>query len=71
MAPSTWNSGPRLGESDLGPYEAAIVGTPVTENGGELSGLDVVRVIRSFDPCLACSVQVYKGDDKIVHIPEI
>ncbi len=71
MAPSTWNSGPRLGESDLGPYEAAIVGTPVSESGGELSGLDVVRVIRSFDPCLACSVQVYRGDDKIVHIAEI
>ena len=70
MAPSTWNSGPKLGENDLGPYEAAIVGNPITEVG-EITGLDVVRTIRSFDPCLACSVQVYRGDKKIVHIPEI
>ena len=70
MAPSTWNSGPKLGESDLGPYEAAIVGSPISEVG-DLTGLDVVRTIRSFDPCLACSIQVYSGDKKIVHIPEI
>jgi hydrogenase large subunit len=71
MAPSTWNSGPKLGETDLGPYEAAIVGTPVSEKGGELTGVDVVRAIRSFDPCLACSIQVYKSDEKIIHIEEI
>jgi len=70
MAPSTWNSGPKLGESDLGPYEAAVVGNPISEVG-EITGLDVVRTIRSFDPCLACSIQVYSGDKKIVHIPEI
>jgi Ni,Fe-hydrogenase I large subunit len=38
---------------------------------GEITGLDVVRAVRSFDPCMACSVQIYRGDDKIVHIPEI
>jgi hydrogenase large subunit len=70
MAPSTWNSGPKLGDSDLGPYEAAVVGSPISEVG-ELTGVDVVRTIRSFDPCLACSIQVFNGDEKIVHIPEI
>jgi hydrogenase large subunit len=70
MAPSTWNSGPKLGESDLGPYEAAIVGSPISE-AGELTGVDVVRTIRSFDPCLACSVQVFNGDEKIVHLLDI
>ena len=70
MAPSTWNAGPRLGDSDYGPYEDAIVGSPLTESG-EITGVDVVRTIRSFDPCLACCVQVYRGDEKIVHIPEI
>ena len=67
MAPSTWNAGPKLGENDLGPYEAAIVGSPISEVG-ELTGLEEVR---SFGPCLACSIQVYIGDKKIVHIPEI
>jgi len=70
IAPSTWNAGPKLGDSDLGPYEAAIVGTPITESG-EITGVDVVRTIRSFDPCLACCIQVYDGDERIVHIPEI
>jgi len=70
MAPSTWNSGPKLGENDLGPYEAAIVGSPISE-AGELTGVDVVRTIRSFDPCLACSVQVFNGDKKIVHLLDI
>ncbi|EMR73710.1 Ni,Fe-hydrogenase I large subunit [Thaumarchaeota archaeon SCGC AB-539-E09] len=70
MAPSTWNAGPRLGERDYGPYEDAIVGSPLTESG-EITGVDVVRTIRSFDPCLACCVQVYRGDERIVHIPEI
>ena len=70
MAPSTWNAGPRLGDSDYGPYEDAIVGSPLTESG-EITGVDVVRTIRSFDPFLACCVQVYRGDEKIVHKPEI
>jgi hydrogenase large subunit len=70
LAPSTWNAGPKLGDSDYGPYEDAIIGTPLTEMG-EITGLDVVRTVRSFDPCLACSVQIYRGGDKIVHIPEI
>ena len=70
IAPSSWNAGPKLGEDDYGPYEAAVVGSPITESG-EITGVDVVRTIRSFDPCLACCVQVYSGDKKIVHITEI
>ena len=70
MAPSTWNAGPRLGTNDYSPYEGAIIGSPITEEA-PFDGIDMVRTIRSFDPCLACSVQVYHGDDKIIHIPEI
>jgi len=70
MAPSTWNSGPKLGENNLGPYEAAIVNSPISEVG-ELTCVDIVRTIRSFDPCLACSIQVYNGDDKIVQIMDV
>ena len=70
MAPSTWNAGPRLGLKDYSPYEAAIIGTPVTEME-PIKGVDVVRTIRSFDPCLACCVQVYRGDDEIIHIPQL
>jgi hydrogenase large subunit len=70
MAPSSWNAGPRLGLNDYSPYEAAIINTPVSEVE-PYNGVDVVRTIRSFDPCLACCVQVYRGDEEIVHIPEL
>ncbi|MCD6480121.1 nickel-dependent hydrogenase large subunit [Candidatus Bathyarchaeota archaeon] len=70
ITPSGWNAGPRLSDVDLGPYEDAIVGTPITEpTEGELSGIDVVRTIRSFDPCLACCVHLYQGDRCIREIP--
>jgi len=70
MAPSTWNAGPILGEKDYGPYADAIIGSPLSESG-EITGVDVVRTIRSFDPCLACCIQIYTRDKKIVHIPII
>ncbi|RLG41170.1 MAG: cytochrome C [Thermoproteota archaeon] len=61
ITPSTWNESPRDINGAPGPYEDAIIGTPITEQGEELDGIDVVRVVRSFDPCLACSVHVYNG----------
>jgi hydrogenase large subunit len=73
MTPSTWNAGPRLSDTDLGPYEDAIVGTPISETSGnrEITGVDVVRAIRSFDPCLACCIQVFEGDKQISYIPDV
>lgn len=70
ITPSGWNASPRGPNGDLGPYEEAIVGTPVTEPSPseELLGVDIVRVVRSFDPCLACCVHLYAGDKKIKQI---
>lgn len=53
IVPSTWNFSPRGDKGDPGPVEAALVGTPVSPNG---SGLEIARVVRSFDPCIACAV---------------
>ncbi len=63
ITPSTWNESPRGPGGEPGPYEEAIIDTPITEEGEELDGIDVVRAIRSFDPCLACSIHVYKGNE--------
>ncbi|ACY85199.1 hydrogenase 2 large subunit [Edwardsiella piscicida] len=55
VVPSTWNSGPRNGQDEPGPYEQALVGTPVADIN---KPLEVVRTVHSFDPCMSCAVHV-------------
>ncbi len=55
VVPSTWNAGPRDGEGAPGPYEAALVGTPVHDPE---QPLEILRTVHSFDPCMACGVHV-------------
>lgn len=60
ITPTAWNVSPRDAEGRPGPYEAAIIGSPITEPiSSKLDGIDIVRTIRSFDPCLGCTVQVF------------
>ncbi|MGQ9468303.1 MAG: nickel-dependent hydrogenase large subunit [Nitrososphaerales archaeon] len=69
ITPTSCNASPRDAEGRPGPYEEALIGTPVTEAiKSDLGGVDVVRVIRSFDPCIACSVHVYKGRRKVTAV---
>lgn len=54
-----------------GPVEKSIVGQRVTEETG-ITGLDVLRVVRSFDPCSACAVHIFnKKGEKIVSIQAV
>ena len=55
VAPSTWNAGPRDAQSQRGPYEAALLETPIAD---PKRPLEVLRTVHSFDPCLACAVHV-------------
>ena len=55
VVPSTWNASPRDAKGLKGPYEAALVGTPVADQN---KPLEILRTIHSFDPCLACAVHV-------------
>ena len=55
VVPSTWNAGPRDDKGQRGPYEAALLGTPVADPGRPL---EVLRTVHSFDPCLACAVHL-------------
>jgi len=66
ITPTSWNVSPRDHLDRPGPYEQAIIGTPITEpaTNGELDGIDVVRTIRSFDPCLGCTVHVHSRNGK-------
>lgn len=53
ISPTTWNASPRDGPGVPGPIEQALVGTRVKGDGLVEAG----RIVRSFDPCLACAVQ--------------
>jgi len=55
VVPSTWNAGPRDAAGQRGPYEEAIVGTPVRD---PQQPLEILRTVHSFDPCIACGVHV-------------
>jgi Ni,Fe-hydrogenase I large subunit len=55
VVPSTWNAGPRDTSGNPGPYEAALVGTPVVKPE---QPLEILRTVHSFDPCMACGVHV-------------
>ncbi len=55
VVPSTWNASPRDATGQRGPYEAALIGTPLADPG---KPLEILRTIHSFDPCLACAVHV-------------
>ena len=53
VVPTTWNCSPRDDSGKPGPVEQALEGTPVADPDNPL---EAVRVVRSFDPCLACAV---------------
>jgi Ni,Fe-hydrogenase I large subunit len=55
VVPSTWNAGPRDAGSARGPYEEALMGTPVAKPD---QPVEILRTIHSFDPCMACGVHV-------------
>jgi [NiFe] hydrogenase large subunit/hydrogenase large subunit len=55
IVPSTWNAGPRDAAGQRGPYEAALLGTPVADPA---QPLEILRTVHSFDPCMACGVHV-------------
>lgn len=55
VVPSTWNAGPRDAKGRRGPYEEALIGTPVADSKRPI---EILRTVHSFDPCMACGVHV-------------
>jgi hydrogenase large subunit len=55
VVPSTWNASPRCENKIRGQYEESLIGAPVPDTDNPIN---VVRIIRSFDPCLACAVHL-------------
>ena len=53
VVPTTWNCSPRDDRGQLGPVEQALLETPIAD---AKNPIEATRVVRSFDPCLACAV---------------
>jgi hydrogenase large subunit len=64
--PTPWNGSPRDSYGTPGPYEDAVAGCPIFEENGpdNFKGIDIMRSVRSFDPCLPCGVHMYLGKGK-------
>lgn len=54
IAPTSWNFSPRDAAGTPGALEAALVGAPVEP--GEATPVSVQHIVRSFDPCMVCTV---------------
>lgn len=67
VVPSTWNACPRDSKSGYGPYEASMMDTKVKIAN---KPLEILKVIHSFDPCLACATHLYDATGRqlaVVH----
>lgn len=65
ITPSAFNASPRDPWGRPGPYEEAAMNTPILEEfdrAEDFIGLDVMRTVRSFDPCMPCAVHMDTGD---------
>jgi hydrogenase large subunit len=60
VVPTTWNASPMDDKDVPGPIEQALLGTAVRD---EANPFEIVRIVRSFDPCIACAVHLlnHKG----------
>jgi hydrogenase large subunit len=72
--PTPWNASVRDMHGTPGPYEDAVQNTPIFEENppATFKGIDILRTVRSFDPCLPCGVHMYlgKGNElRTLHTP--
>ena len=68
--PTPWNASPRDIYGTPGPYEDAVQNTPLFEENGpdNFKGIDIMRTVRSFDPCLPCGVHMFLGEGKTLEV---
>jgi hydrogenase large subunit len=64
VVPTTWNAGPKDTAGNMGPIEQAINGTAWTSDPAGRTRIG--RIIRSFDPCIACAVHMVKPNGEVV-----
>ncbi len=65
VVPTTWNSCPRDEKAGHGAYEAAMMDTKVKVPD---KPLEIVKVVRSFDPCMACATHLYNAQAEKIRV---
>ena len=55
ITPTAWNGSPKDDKDQPGAIEQAIIGTKVKDKDNPF---ELVRIVRAFDPCLACAVHL-------------
>ncbi|MDP9021630.1 MAG: nickel-dependent hydrogenase large subunit [Actinomycetota bacterium] len=66
--PSTINASPRDSFDQPGPYEESVINTPILEDisdPSKFTSIDMMRSVRSFDPCMPCTTHVYTGQGTV------
>jgi hydrogenase large subunit len=53
ITPTAWNASPRDAKGVRGPWEEALIGTEIKDLDNPV---ELDHIIRSFDPCLVCTV---------------
>ena len=65
IVPTTWNSCPRDSQAGQGAYELAMMDTHVAVPD---KPLEIAKVIRSFDPCMACATHMFNSKGESIGV---
>ncbi|MBR2214850.1 MAG: nickel-dependent hydrogenase large subunit [Selenomonadaceae bacterium] len=65
VVPTTWNACPRDDKAGHGAYELAMMDTHVAIPD---KPLEIAKVIRSFDPCMACATHMYNAKGERINV---
>lgn len=74
LTPSTISASPRDPMGQPGPYEEAVMNSPILEEYDkpeDYTGIDILRVIRSYDPCMPCTTHIMVDDHDLVVTREV
>ncbi len=65
VVPTTWNACPRDSKAGHGAYELAMMETRVQVPD---KPLEIAKVVRSFDPCMACATHMYNAKGERINV---
>jgi len=62
ISPTTWNGSPKDSKGNFGAWERALIGLKIKDADNPM---EMGHVIRSFDPCLVCTVHFIGSGKKV------